>query len=110
MTERAKTVKMIRKDLLDEALHCAVTIGMRKTSVKQLTEAADIKAARYHNDEVHIRQILEPSGLAPRGGVELATATIRGLILTVSHQDEIGSLYPQVLKTLVRDACKELFG
>lgn len=28
---------MIRKDLLDEALRCAVTIGMRKTSVEQLT-------------------------------------------------------------------------
>ena len=183
--------EMIRKDLLDEALHCAVTIGMRKTSVEQLTEAAgiakgsfykffpskellffavlenihtetyavaekalqdnaelpptelatktiltackylsdtkamtfiendaeyllrripaDIKAAHYHDDEVHIRQILEASGLAPKGGMELAAATIRGLILTVSHQSEIGALYPQVLETLVRGACKELF-
>ncbi len=206
MTKRTKTVKriggyplafteqkneMIRKDLLDEALHCAVTIGMRKTSVEQLTEAAgiakgsfykffpskellffavlenihtetyavaekalqdngslppteraikiilaackylsdtkamifiendaeyllrripaDIKTDHYHNDEVHIRQILETSGLVPKGGVELTTATIRGLILTVSHQGEIGSLYPQVLETLVRGACKELF-
>lgn len=182
----------IRKDLLDEALRCAVTIGMRKTSVEQLTEAAgiakgsfykffptkeilfftvleniytetyaaaekalqecaalpptdratkivlaacrylsdtktmpfiekdteyllrripvDIKAAHYHNDEVHIRQILAISGLAPKGCMELAAATIRGLILTVSHQGEIGTLYPQVLETLVRDACKELFG
>ena len=183
--------EMIRKDLLDEALHCAVTIGMRKTSVEQLTEAAgiakgsfykffpskellffavlenihtetyavaekalqdnaelpptelatktirtackylsdtkamtfiendaeyllrripaDIKAAHYHDDEVHIRQILEASGLAPKGGMELAAATIRGLILTVSHQSEIGALYPQVLETLVSGACKELF-
>lgn len=208
MTEKTKSVKMfskgvclafteqksemIRKDLLNEALRCAVTIGMRKTSVEQLTEAAgiakgsfyrffpskellffavlenihgstyavaekalqdnadmppteraaeiilaacqylsetramtfiendaeyllrripaDIKAAHYHDDEVHIRQILEASGLAPKGGMELAAATIRGLILTVSHQGEIGKLYPQVLETLVRGACKELFG
>lgn len=183
--------EMIRKDLLDEALHCAVTIGMRKTSVEQLTEAAgiakgsfykffpskellffavlenihgstyavaekalqdnaelppteratkiilaackylsdtkamtfiendaeyllrripaDIKDAHYHDDEVHIRQILEASGLMPKGGMELAAATIRGLILTVSHQSEIGALYPQVLETLVRGACRELF-
>lgn len=183
--------EMIRKDLLDEALHCAVTIGMRKTSVEQLTEAAgiakgsfykffpskellffavlenihtetyavaekalqdnaelppakratniilaackylsdtkamtfiendaeyllrripaDIKAIHYHDDEVHIRQILETSGLVPKGGMELAAATIRGLILTVSHQSEIGALYPQVLETLVRGACTELF-
>ena len=207
MTKRIKIVKnglggyhlafkeqkneMIRKDLLDEALHCAVTIGMRKTSVEQLTEAAgiakgsfykffpskellffavlenihaeayavaekalrdnallppteratkiilaackylsdtkamtfiendaeyllrripvDIKDAHYHDDEVHIRQILEASGLMPKGGMELAAATIRGLILTVSHQSEIGVLYPQVLETLVHGACRELF-
>ncbi len=184
--------EMIRKDLLDEALHCAVTIGMRKTSVEQLTDAAgiakgsfykffpskellffavlenvhaetyavaekalqdnaalppteratkiilaackylsdtkamtfiendaeyllrripaDIKADHYHNDEVHIRQILEASGLVPKRGMEMATATIRGLILTVSHQREIGEQYPQVLETLVHGACKELFG
>ncbi len=183
--------EMIRKDLLDEALRCTVTIGMRKTSVEQLTEAAgiakgsfykffpskellffavlenihtetyavaekalqdnaelppteraakiilaackylsdtkamtfiendaeyllrripeDIKNAHYHDDEIHIRQILEASELMPKGGMELATATIRGLILTVSHQGEIGKLYPQVLETLVRGACKELF-
>lgn len=182
---------MIRKDLLDEALCCAVTIGMRKTSVEQLTEAAgiakgsfykffpskellffavlenihtetyavaekalqdnaelppteraakiilaackylsdtkamtfiendaeyllrripeDIKNAHYHDDEIHIRQILEASELMQKGGMELAAATIRGLILTVSHQGEIGKLYPQVLETLVRGACKELF-
>ena len=183
--------EMIRKDLLDEALCSAVTIGMRKTSVEQLTEAAgiakgsfykffpskellffavlenihtetyavaekalqdnaelppteraakiilaackylsdtkamtfiendaeyllrripeDIKNAHYHDDEIHIRQILEASELMPKGGMELAAATIRGLILTVSHQGEIGKLYPQVLETLVRGACKELF-
>ena len=183
--------EMIRKDLLDEALRCAVTIGMRRTSVEQLTEAvgiakgsfykvfpskdllffavlenihaetyavaekalqdnaelspteratkiilaackylsdtkamtfiendaefllrripSDIKSARYHDDEVHIRQILEASGLVPKGGMDLAAAAVRGLILTVSHQGEIGELYPQVLETLVHGACKELF-
>ena len=181
--------EMIRKDLLDEALRCAVTIGMRKTSVEQLTEAVGIakgsfykvfpskellffavlenihaetyavaekalqdnaelppteratkiilaackylsdtkamtfiendaeyllrripsEAAHYHDDEVHIRQILEASGLVPKCGMDLAAATVRGLILTVSHQGEIGELYPQVLETLVHGACKELF-
>ncbi len=70
---------------------------------------SDIKSAHYHDDEVHIRQILEASGLAPKGGMDLAAATVRGLILTVSHQEQIGALYPQVLETLVHGACKELF-
>ena len=70
---------------------------------------SDIKADHYHDDGVHIRQILEASGLVLKGGMDLAAATIRGLILTVSHQGEIDELYPQVLEMLVHSACRELF-
>ena len=183
--------EIIRKDLIREARHCGVTIGMRKTSVGQLADAVgiskgsfykffdskellfftvledvhaacfasaqhslqenpnaspadraaeailaacrwlsetqafvfiendadfllhrlpeEVKTAHYHDDEVHIRALLEGSGLKPKGGMALAAATVRGLILTVSHQEQIGSLYPQVLETLVRGACRELF-
>jgi len=183
--------EMIRKDLLDEALRCAVTVGIRKTSVEQLTEAVgiskgsfykffeskellffavledihtecfaaaqkslqenatllpadraaaailaacrwlsktkafvfiendadfllhrlpeEVKTAHYHDDETHIRTLLEMGGLQPKGGMALAAATVRGLILTISHQEQIGALYPQVLETLVRGACRELF-
>lgn len=181
----------IRKDLIREARRCGVTIGMRKTSVEQLTEAVgiskgsfykffdskellffavledihaecfaaaqkslqehaalasadraaaailaacrwlaetkafvfiendaelllhrlpeEVKTAHYHDDEVHIRALLEAGGLRPEGGMGLAAATVRGLILTVSHQEQIGAHYPQVLETLVRGACRELF-
>ena len=183
--------EMIRKDLLDEALRCAVTVGIRKTSVEQLAEAVgiskgsfykffdskellffavledihtecfaaaqkslqenapllpadraaaailaacrwlsktkafvfiendadfllhrlpeEVKTAHYHDDETHIRTLLELGGLQPKGGMALAAATVRGLILTISHQEQIGALYPQVLETLVRGACRELF-
>ena len=67
------------------------------------------KTAHYHDDETHIRALLEAGGLQPKGGMALAAATVRGLILTVSHQEQIGALYPQVLETLVRGACRELF-
>ena len=181
----------IRRDLICEARRCGVTIGMRKTSVEQLTNAVgiskgsfykffpskellffamledihtecfavaqaslretaaqspadrvaeailaacrwlsetqalvfvendaefllrrlpnEIKAAHYHDDETHIRALLESGGLRPKGGIALAAAAIRGLILTVSHQEQIGELYPQVLETLVYGACRELF-
>ena len=70
----------------------------------------EVKTAHYHDDETHIRALLEAGGLLqPKGGMALAAATVRGLILTVSHQDQIGALYPQVLETLVRGACRELF-
>lgn len=181
----------IRRDLIREARRCGVTIGMRKTSVEQLTDAVgiskgsfykffpskellffavledihtecfaaaqaslrettelppanraaeailaacgwlsetqalvfiendaefllrrlpdEVKAAHYHDDETHIRALLESSSLQAKGGIALATAAIRGLILTVSHQGQIGELYPQVLDILVRGVCKELF-
>ena len=181
----------IRRDLIGAARRCGVSIGMRKTSVEQLTEAVgiskgsfykfydskellffavledihtecfavaqkslqetehllpadrmaaailaacrwlsetkafvfiehdaefllhrlpeEVKADHYHDDETHIRVLLEAGGLQPKGGMALAAATVRGLILTVSHQEQIGTLYPQVLETLVRGACRELF-
>lgn len=67
----------------------------------------DILSTHYHGDEGHIRALLEESGLCPRGGTALAA--VRGLILTVSHQDQIGQLYPQVLSLLVHGACRALF-
>ncbi len=181
----------IRRDLIREARCCGVTVGMRKTSVEQLTEAVgiskgsfykffdskellffavledihtecfaaaqkslqenaaidpasrtaaailaacrwlsetkafvfiendaefllhrlpeEVKTAHYHDDETHIRLLLEKYDLVPSRGISLAAATVRGLILTVSHKEQIGELYPQVLETLVYGACRELF-
>lgn len=69
----------------------------------------DILSTHYHDDEGHIRALPEESGLCPCGGTALAAAAVRGLILTVSHQDQIGQLYPQVPSLLVHGACRELF-
>ena len=69
----------------------------------------EVKTAHYHDDETHIRQLLEKYDLVPSGGISLAAATVQGLILTVSHKEQIGELYPQVLETLVYGACRELF-
>ena len=163
--------EQLRKALLNETRHCAVTLGMKKTSVEQLTKAVgiakgsfykfyeskemlffavlenihselygvadhalseidglppseraaeavlavcrrlsdtgdmvfiehdaklllqrlpdDIKNVHYHDGETHIRQLLENHDLMPKCGVSLAAATVRGLILTVSHKEQI---------------------
>ena len=67
----------------------------------------DILSTHCHDDEGHIRALPEESGLCPRGGQ--SGAAVRGLILTLSHQDQIGQLYPQILSLLVCGACRELF-
>ena len=183
--------EQLKKALLKEARHSAVTIGMKKTSVDQLTKAVgiakgsfykffeskemlflavledihselyavadkalsencsitkaeraakaliavcerledtgdmtfiendakllltrlpeEVKRDHYHDDETHVRQLLEKYDLVPKSGASMAAATVRGLILTVSHKDQIGELYQDVLETLVNGACKELF-
>ena len=183
--------KKIREDLIAEARARALTLGMRKTSVEELTEAVgiskgsfykyfdskellfftvleeihselyavaketlercvslpaserttetllavcrrlsetgamrfvesdaelilhripeNIKNEHYHDDETHITELLREGGLSPSGGAELAAATVRGLILTVSHQNEIGEQYLAVLRILVHGAMRELF-
>lgn len=78
-----------------------------KLLLQRLPEA--VKKEHYHDGETHIRKLLEKHGLLPNGGVKLAAATVRGLILTVSHKEQIGEQYPQVLETLVCGACRELF-
>lgn len=69
----------------------------------------DIQEKHYHSDSVHISDLLKESGLNPHGGMDLAAATVRGLFLTVSHKNEIGEAYSEVLKTLVYGACNILF-
>ena len=183
--------EQLRKALLRETRRCAVTLGMKKTSVDQLTKAVgiakgsfykfyeskemlffavlenihselydvadrvlsetdnlspperaakavlaacqrlsdtgdmvfiendaklllqrlpdDVKNLHYHDDETHIRLLLKKHDLVPNRGISLAAATVRGLILTVSHKEQIGEIYPQVLETLVYGACRELF-
>ena len=169
--------EQLRKALLKETRHCAVTLGMKKTSVDQLTKAVGIakgsfykffeskemaffavlesihaelygvadqalqqkhgglptseraaeavlavcrrlsdtgdmvfiehdaklllqrlpegvKKEHYHDDETHIRLLLEKYGLVPKRGISLAAATVRGLILTVSHKEQIGGAVP----------------
>lgn len=69
----------------------------------------DVQEAHYHSDEVHICALLEQAGLHPTGGMKLAAAMVRGLLLTVSHRAEIGPLYPMVLENLVDGVCEKLF-
>lgn len=38
----------------------------------------EVKTAHYHDDETHIRTLLEAGGLQPKGGMALAAATVRG--------------------------------
>ena len=107
MTFTDYETEQLRRVLLKETRHCAVTLGMKKTSVDQLTKAVlavcrrlsdtddmvfierdaklllqrlpeNVKNVHYHDDETHIRQLLEKYDLVPNRGTSLAAATVRG--------------------------------
>ena len=102
----AKTILAVCKRMSDTGVMTFIENDV-SALLQRLPE--NIKSEHYHDDETHIRALLESNALIPNGGVELVTATVRGLILTISHKEQIGSLYPQVLDLLVRGACAKLF-
>ena len=82
--------------------------GIPREMIQRRQEAMDDEEGCADETNM-IRQLLEKYDLVPKRGISLAAATVRGLILTVSHKEQIGGLYPQVLETLVYGACRELF-
>jgi len=62
----------------------------------------------YHSDEVHICELFKRTGIQLKQSSDITSATIRGLILTLSHRKQIGESYHQVLKLLVQGACEQL--
>ena len=183
--------EQIRNDLIRAARRCGITIGMRKTSVEQLTEAVGISKGSFYKffeskellffavlEDIHTecfaaaqKSLQENTALLPadraaasilaacrwlsktkafvfiendadfllhRLPEEVKTAHYQrwrdahpycwrwaacsprtvwrwlppqcgAWILTVSHQEQIGVLYPQVLETLVRGAAGSVY-
>lgn len=68
----------------------------------------DILEEHYHSDEEHISELIKISGINISLPSDVVSSLIRALILTMSHQKEIGKYYPQVLKILVSSVCSSL--
>ena len=106
MAFTAYETEQLRKALLKETRHCAVTLGMKKTSVDQLTKAVGIAKGSfykfYESKEMAFFAVLENIHSELYGAADRARIETDGL-------QQIGELYPQVLETLVCGACRELF-
>ena len=81
--------EQLRRALLKETRHCAVTLGMKKTSVDLLTKAVGIAKGSfykfYESKEMLFFSVLE------------------------DIHAELYGVADQVLETLVYGACRELF-
>lgn len=62
----------------------------------------------YHSDDVHIMELIERAGVRLKQPPEVFSASVRGLMLTLSHRKQIGEQYPQVLRILVQGVCNQL--
>ena len=69
---------------------------------------ADVLAEHYHSDDVHIREMIVQMGIELREPAEVAVAAIRSLILSLSHRNQIGEVYPRVLELFIRGICEQL--
>lgn len=68
----------------------------------------DVLDAHYHSDETHIAELIEASGIRLKCSADVAAAMVRALILTLTHQAQIGPLYPQVMDLMIRGVCDQL--
>lgn len=62
----------------------------------------------YHDDEKHIKELLQASGIALTTSLETACAILRLLILTPMLQREIGEGYPAAMDILIQAVCNQL--
>ena len=86
--------EQLRKALLKETRHCAVTLGMKKTSVEQLTKAVGIAKGSFY-------KFYESKEMAFFAVLDSAHEFIRGIGEDVSEvvlmlQDERGGAYLSV--------------
>ncbi len=69
----------------------------------------DVLRAHYSSDDAHILELLHSLGVMDPGLQSLSLAVVRALLLTLSHQKQIGASYPQALRVLTEGACGKLF-
>lgn len=69
----------------------------------------DVLLAHYSSDDAHIRDLLTALGIWDKEPQELMLAVVRALLLTLSHQRQIGPSFEKALRVLAEGACEKLF-
>ncbi|MDY3014607.1 MAG: TetR/AcrR family transcriptional regulator [Evtepia sp.] len=93
-------------------LHTSGVVPFIKKDVQYLLSRLPAEERKAHDEQykANILALLKAAGLQPKCSFDLAVATIQLLVLTVLHWDRIGGLYQQeVIETVIRGTCRELF-
>lgn len=62
----------------------------------------------YHSDNVHISELIQRSGVQLKVSPDVFSGVVCGLMLTLSHRQQIGDAYPQALRILIQGACDHM--
>ncbi len=120
----------------EAAAACAAVVGIRKTTVDQLVEAAEISKGMFYKlypskemlflemlEDMHrdaykaadkvLKQFIQLNEAERTAKAflreKVAADTVRALFLTISHRTEIGSDYKTVLQIVIEGTCSRMF-
>ncbi|ENK0839696.1 TetR/AcrR family transcriptional regulator [Clostridium sporogenes] len=106
------------RERIEEALLKACKL-MKESSIMYIVEnelqyllrkiPPEVLKDHFHSDDVHIRELIRKSGITINKSPEFVCAVTKAIMLTLSHQRNIGEeYYDDVLKLLVKGACQQL--
>lgn len=94
--------KIMEKNSLMDFFENDLPYIMRKMPKEVLSE-------HYHSDDVHVEELIKSQNLKVKASTELVSATLRALMSTLFHKNEIGELYEDVIKNMVYGVCNRFF-
>ncbi|MGO5073592.1 TetR/AcrR family transcriptional regulator [Clostridium sporogenes] len=106
------------RERIEEALLKACKL-MKESSIMYIVEnelqyllgkiPPEVLEDHFHSDDVHIQELIRKSGITINKSPEFVCAVTKAIMLTLSHQKNIGEeYYDDVLKLLVKGACQQL--
>lgn len=106
------------RERIEEALLKACKL-MKESSIMYIVEnelqyllrkiPPEVLEDHFHSDDVHIQELVRKSGITINKSPEFVCAVTKAIMLTLSHQKNIGEeYYDYVLKLLVKGACQQL--
>ncbi|EPY2271717.1 TetR/AcrR family transcriptional regulator [Clostridium sporogenes] len=106
------------RERIEEALLKACKL-MKESSIMYIVEnelqyllrkiPPEVLEDHFHSDDVHIQELIRESGITINKSPEFVCAVVKAIMLTLSHQKNIGEeYYDDVLKLLVKGACQQL--
>lgn len=95
-------IKMIQKGSLMDFFENDLPYIVRKMPKESLGE-------HFDSDDFHIENIIKSQNIKIKVPIEFIAATLRTLIFTTFHKNEIGDLYEEVIENMIYSVSRSFF-